>query len=178
MGSMVSFWAARKALPQGYYGTKGRLLRSMNAYRLALRHTPKILERILDDVPASRYADRLAADRFTLLEMVCHLADFEDVFLERMRAALKEDGVEVPDVDEGERAVEKKYGERDLHEELEVFANRRRDLVAFVEECSTEDLARTFTRTGLGRVSIGDYLAMVAGHDLYHLEQATGYLKG
>ncbi len=150
----------------------------MNAYLLALRHTPTIMERILDDVPADRHVERVAEDRFTLLEMVCHLADFEDVYLERMRAALKQDGVEVADVDEGQRAIDKKYDGRDLHQELVVFGNRRRDTVDFLEGLSDENLSRAFTKEGLGRVTIREYLAILSGHDLYHLEQATWYLKG
>lgn len=149
----------------------------MNAYLLALRHTPTILERILDDVPADRYGERVGEDRFTLLEMVCHLADFEDVFQERFRAALKEDGAEVSDVDEAQRALDKKYGERDLRQELEVFANRRRDTVTLLEELSEEDLQRSFTKEGLGRVTLREYNALLLGHDLYHVEQATRYLK-
>lgn len=149
----------------------------MNAYLLALRHTPTILERILDDVPADRYGEKTAEDRFTLLEMVCHLADFEDIYVERMRAALKTDGVEVADIDEGERAREKKYDCRDLHKELEVFGNRRRDTITFLEELSDEQLGRSFTKEGIGRVTIREYLAILSGHDLYHLEQATWHLK-
>ncbi len=150
----------------------------MNGYLLALRHTPTILERILDDVPADRYGERVAEDRFTLLEMVCHQADFEDIYLERMRAALKSDGIEVPDVDEGARALEKKYDGRDLRKELEVFANRRRDTVDFLESLSDEDLGKSFTKEGMGRVTIREYLAILSGHDLYHLEQASWYLRG
>ena len=150
----------------------------MNAYLLALRHTPTTLERILDDVPAERYGDRVAEDRFTLLEMVCHLADFEDVVLDRMRAAKKTDGVAVADWDEGAEAEAKKYGTRDLHKELEVFASRRRDTITFLEEISDEEAARAFTKEGLGRVTIREYLAVVSGHDLYHFEQASWYLKG
>ena len=150
----------------------------MNAYLLALRHTPTILERILDDVPADRYGERVAEDRFTLLEMVCHQADFEDIYLERMRAALKDDGVEVPDVDEEARAKEKKYDGRDLRKELVVFANRRRDTIDFLEGLSDAELGKSFTKEGLGRVTIKDYLAVLSGHDLYHLEQATWYLRG
>ena len=150
----------------------------MNAYLLALAHTPAIFARILDDVPAERFGDRVAEDRFTLLEMVCHLADFEDVVLDRMRAARKEDGVAVPDWDEDAQAKAKKYDCRDLHRELEVFASRRRDTVTFLKELSDEEAARTFTKEGLGRVSVERYVAVVTGHDLYHLEQASRYLKG
>ena len=150
----------------------------MNAYLLALRHTPAILERIVDVIPAERQGERSSEDRFSLLEMVCHLADFEDIYLERMRAALSNDGVEVPDVDEGARAVEKRYAERDLRQELSVFANRRRDTIDFLEGLSDEDLGRSFTKAGMGRVTIGEYLALLAGHDLYHLDQASWHLRG
>ena len=149
----------------------------MNAYLLALRHTPAILERILDDVPPARYAERVGEDRFTLLEMVCHIADFEDIYLERMRAALKQDGVEVPDVDEGQRAIDKRYDCRDLHKELEVFSNRRRDTISFLEELTEEQLGKKFTKEGIGTVTIAQYLAILSGHDIYHIEQATWYLK-
>jgi uncharacterized damage-inducible protein DinB len=149
----------------------------MNAYLLALRHTPVILERILDDVPPARYGERMAEDRFTLLEMVCHMADFEDIYVERMRAALKQDGIEVADVDEGQRAKDKQYDCRDLHKELEVLANRRRDTIDFVEGLSDEQLSRSFTKEGLGKVTIKEYVAILSGHDIYHLEQATWYLK-
>lgn len=149
----------------------------MNAYLLALRHTPAILERILDDVSPARYGDRVSEDRFSLLEMVCHMADFEDIYLERMRAALKQDGVQVPDVDEGKRAQDKKYDCRDLHKELEVLANRRRDTIDFLEGLTDEQLNRSFTKEGIGKVTIKEYLAILSGHDLYHLEQATWYLK-
>lgn len=150
----------------------------MNAYLLALRHTPTILARILDDVPEGRTREKIAADRFSLLEMVCHLADFEDVVLDRMRAAKKTDGVTVPDWDEGAQAQAKKYAARDLHRELEVFASRRRDTVTFLEELSDEEADRAFTKEGLGRMTIREYLAVVSGHDLVHLEQASWYLKG
>lgn len=150
----------------------------MNAYLLALRHTPVILDRILDEIPGGRFGERVAEGRFTLHEMVCHLADFEDVFLERMRAALKTDGAEVPDVDEGQRAIDKRYGERNAREEMEVFANRRRDMISFLEGLSKEQLGHAFTKEGLGRMTIKEYLAAISGHDLYHLEQATWHLKG
>lgn len=150
----------------------------MNAYLLALRHTPAILERILDDVSPARYGDRVSEDRFSLLEMVCHMADFEDIYLERMRAALKQDGVEVADVDEGLRAIEKRYDCRDLHKELEVFGNRRRDTISFLEELTDDQLSKRFTKEGIGMVTIAEYLAILSGHDIYHLEQATWYLKG
>ena len=149
----------------------------MNAYQLSLRHTPTILRRIVDGVPAERRAESLGEDRFTLLEMVCHLADYEDVFLDRMRATVERDLPEFERIDVSERAKTKKYAERDMDEELTVFENRRRDTITFLEERSAEELDRELVQS-FGRMSLKEFVAVLTGHDLYHLEQASEYLRG
>ena len=149
----------------------------MNPYQLSLRHTPEILRRVVDAVPAARQDEALGEERFTLREMVCHLADYEDVFLDRMRAALERDVPAFDRIDVTERAREKRYAERDVWEELVVFANRRRDTIAFLEGLSEAQLARSLTQS-FGTMSIEAFAAVLTGHDLYHLEQASAYLRG
>ena len=149
----------------------------MLAYQLSLRYTPTVLRRIVDGVPAERYAESPGEDRFTLLEMVCHLADYEDVFLDRMRAAVEKDVPEFERIDVTERAKAKRYAERDMDEELMVFENRRRDTITFLEERSAEELDRELVQS-FGRMSLEKFVAVLTGHDLYHLEQASEYLRG
>jgi uncharacterized damage-inducible protein DinB len=149
----------------------------MVAYSLALEHTPVTLRRILDDVRPERQTERVAEDRFTLLEMVAHLADWEDLFLDRMRLANEKPGSPVEVYDEGARATEKRYAERDLQHELDVFENRRRDTLDFLRGLSAEDWQKTFVHPERGTMTIQDQVTMLLGHDLYHLEQATQYMR-
>lgn len=149
----------------------------MTRYSLAIELTPRALFRIIDCVQPARYAERLTEDRFTLLEMVAHLSDMEDVFLERMRLAMRKPGSTVEPVDETKRAVEKRYAERDIHHELDVFDNRRRDTMDFLRGLSPEEWKLHVVHPEFGDMTIEDLTHFVLGHDLYHLEQAAQYLR-
>ncbi|AIE87944.1 DinB family protein [Fimbriimonas ginsengisoli] len=149
----------------------------MVPYTLAIELTPTTLRRLIDCVHADRYAEALEPDRFTLTEMVAHLADWEDLFLDRMRLAHEAPGSTVVVYDEGERAVEKHYSTRDLQHELDVFENRRRDTMDFLNGLSEEEWSKSFLHPQRGPLTIRDQVTMLLGHDLYHLEQASQYLR-
>jgi uncharacterized damage-inducible protein DinB len=144
---------------------------------MAIELTPTTLRRLIDCVPHERYGEAVAPDRFSLTEMVAHLADWEDVFLDRMRLAHEAPGSPVELHDEGERAIEKHYSTRDLQHELDVFENRRRDTVDFLNTLAPADWKKTFQHPERGPLTIQDQVTMLLGHDLYHLEQTSQYLR-
>lgn len=147
----------------------------MNPYLLSLRHTPVILVRMLDQIPAERFAERLHEDRFNLVEIVAHLADCEDIFLDRLRQTVEQPGSTILAFDEGERAIEKHYADRDVHHEAQVFANRRRDTVDFIESLTPEEWGLKATHEERGEQSVSEQISVLCGHDLYHLEQVSEY---
>lgn len=149
----------------------------MGPYSLAIELTPSALRRIVDCVRVDKLQEKIEEDRFSLTEMVAHLADWEDIFLDRMRLAHEHPGSTVVAYDEGERAVEKHYATRDIQHELDVFENRRRDTVDFLRSLCPDDLRKSFRHPERGDVSIEEALTMLLGHDLYHLEQATHFLR-
>lgn len=149
----------------------------MPPYILAIEYTPSALRRIIDCVHHERYAEKLDADRFSLLEMVAHMADAEDILLNRMRLAHEAPGSTVEPFDEGQRAIEKHYSTRDLQHELDVFENRRRDTLDFLEGLAPEEWSKAFQHPERGTMTIQDQVTMLLGHDLYHLEQASHYLR-
>ena len=50
----------------------------------ALNSSPKIVERLLRVFPKTRLDDRSETDRFTPREVIAHLADWEQVILDRV----------------------------------------------------------------------------------------------
>ena len=149
----------------------------MKAYLNSLENTPKTLVNIIDQVKPDKYHDHTDPDRFNLTEMVAHLADFDDIFLDRLRLAHESPGAPVESFDPEARAAEKKYGSRDLHHELDVFENRRRDLVEFLSQLSPDDWNKQFYHPDLGKTSIDEYANIILAHDLSHLSHATSYMK-
>lgn len=144
-------------------------------YQLSLRHIPAVLRRIVDRIPPSKYDQKLAEDRFTLREMVAHLADSEPMFLRRMREAVERNEPTFERVDVMARARQERFAERDLYAELDAFALRRAETVEFLEGLSEAQLARRLTQS-FGTTSIEAFVALLSGHDVYHLEQASAYL--
>ena len=149
----------------------------MKAYLNSLENTPKTLVNIIDQVKPDKYNEVTDPDRFNLTEMVAHLADFDDIFLDRLRLAHESPGASVESFDPDKRAYEKHYRSRDLHHELDVFENRRRDLVDFLNQLSPDDWSKKFHHPDLGETTIDEYANIILAHDLSHLSHATSYMK-
>lgn len=135
-----------------------------------LRATPVVLARLLADLTPAQTDARPDPERFTVREVVAHLADWEAVCHARLQRTLQEDSPELPNWDEDEAAVVGRYDQSDIAERLAVFTERRAATVALLEACAPEDWRRTSRRDG----SPSDLLGMAAihlGHDGYHLEQ-------
>jgi uncharacterized damage-inducible protein DinB len=149
----------------------------MELYIVALSLTPATLTRIIDQVKPDRYSDRLPVDRFSLSEMVAHIADCEEVFQDRMRLAHEHPGSHVEGFDPDERARTHHYADKDLHHELVVFENRRRDTVDFLKSLQGEDWSKTVKHSQWGEMTIAVMASIIIGHDVYHLDQASQYMR-
>lgn len=143
----------------------------------ALEVAPSAFFHVIDDVRPERYRDRVEAERFDLVEVVAHLADLEDVFLDRMRLAHEHPGSPCVGFDPGERCIEKHYGTRDLHHELEVYRNRRNDTLDFIRNLQPGEETRSIQHPMFGELTIATMVGNIVAHDLYHLEQASQYLR-
>lgn len=149
----------------------------MKAYLSSLESTPKTLVNIVDQVKPDKYLDHTDPERFNLAEMVAHLADFDDIFLDRLRLAHEAPGATVESYDPDARAKEKHYDQKDIHHELDVFENRRRDLVDFLNTLTPADWNKQFHHPDLGETTIDEYANIILAHDLSHLAHATSYMK-
>lgn len=150
----------------------------MLPYNLALELTPAALRHIIDCVSPEKHKEPLVGtDRFNLTEMVAHMADSEDFFLDRMVLAHEQPGSTVEAFDAEERAKEKGFSERNLQHELDVFENRRHDTITFLKSLPEESWSKTVIHSELGEMSIAQMVANLTGHDLYHIEQAGQYLR-
>ncbi|MEI7985656.1 MAG: DinB family protein [Armatimonadota bacterium] len=146
-------------------------------YYLQIENTPSTLIRMVDSIRPELYDTSLEGDRFTLKEVVAHLADLEQTWLDRITTAIEFPGKAVEPFNEEARAVEHKYSEKDIHHELEVFDNRRRDTVDYLLRLADDDWANTITHPDKGEMTVLEIVQYITGHDLYHVHQVSQYLK-
>jgi hypothetical protein len=143
----------------------------------ALEETPRIFRYVLGDMTEEQADARLDPDRFTLREAVAHLADWETVLLYRMRRIAEEELPVLPDIDEWDRGIEKRYSGTDWREQLDTLESRRTEMVAFLHEIPAEAWARRGIRPEIGEITLMDIVQLIPIHDVYHIKQAREYLR-
>ena len=112
--------------------------------------------------------------KWSVRQIVCHLADTEIAFSFRLRQALAEPNHVIQPFDQdrwGER-----YGAYDLASALESFASLRRWNLSLLQSLKPEDFSRPLSHPERGPMVFQTLVETMAGHDLNHLKQMEGCL--
>jgi hypothetical protein len=112
------------------------------------------------------------ADAWSVLEIVCHLADEEaEDFRARLRSTLEDPARDWTPIDPAGWATQRNYAEKDLAERLDRFTSERADSVAWLRSLDTPDWSAARVHPEFGSMRAGDLLAAWAAHDALHLRQ-------
>ena len=103
-------------------------------------------------------------------EVVCHIADFEVVYADRMKRALAEFEPTVFGGDPDTFAASLAYPQRPVEAELLVIEGVRRQMEGILESLTPRDLARCVRHAEAGLVPLGQLLSDIAAHIPHHLE--------
>ncbi len=117
---------------------------------------------------------RPAPDRWSILEVACHLADEEvEDFRTRVDYALHRPGESWPPIDPEGWVAERGYAGRDLQGETARFVGLRAESVAWLRGLEAPDWTAGGTHPRLGPLDAGALLANWLAHDLIHVRQIT-----
>ena len=145
----------------------------------ALAGTPDVVERLLAGLHADdpRWDFRPDPDRFTLREVVAHLADWEPIHLERIRRMQDEENPVMPNIDEEKMAIENDYAHSDPHGSLEWLRGGRVKIAERLKALGGSEWTRPGYREGVGPVTIEVLTTFVVAHDGYHTRQIAQWLS-
>ena len=144
----------------------------------ALGSAPALFEHLLTGLTDEEADRRPDPDRFTLREVMAHLADWEPVFLDRLSRMCAEDHPTLPGYDEGQWAIDHEYAKTDWRSQSRLFAERRRTLVAFLRSRAPGDWPRTADRPEIGTLTVESQALLIPLHDTYHLRQIAEWREG
>lgn len=152
--------------------------RAKNYLLSGLEANPNVLHHLLKDLGAedARWDTRPDPERFTLREMVAHLADWEPINLMRLTRMRDEENPFIPDIDEGEIAIKNNYAASDPIASVTQYVEGRKAVVAFLRELPEEAWQRIAQREFLGEMDIAAQATLILGHDGYHLQQTLDWL--
>ena len=133
--------------------------------------TAKKLEQLIKGVPAARLKKRPAADKWSVSEILAHLADAEIVGSFRMRFILGAPGAPIVAFNQDDWAASMRYEKRDPRKSIELFRSLREGNLTMLKSLTPEQWKSYGMHSERGKETIERITLMFAGHDLNHLRQ-------
>jgi hypothetical protein len=141
----------------------------------ALESAPALFDHLIVGLTDDEADRRPDPARFTIREAMAHLADWEPVFLSRMRRICEEDEPLLEGYDEGQWAVDHNYASTDVFEQSRLFGERRAHMVEFLRSRNPADWQRIGDRPEIGRITLETLTLLIPLHDTYHLRQIAAW---
>ncbi len=138
-----------------------------------LIHDYEIGPKLLRDAVAGMTREQLLArpvpGRWSTLEVVCHIADFEPVYADRMKRIIAENEPTMFGGDPDLFAARLAYHERDLETELTMIEAVRRHVTAILRAIEPSDFLRTGRHSADGPLTLATILQRIANHIPHHI---------
>jgi len=141
------------------------------------RATAARLKKAITGLTAAQLKWRPQPAKWSIAEILAHLADAEIVASWRMRSVIGENGVTIQPFDQDAWASVFNYQGRDARRSLELFRTLRENNLAMLKEISKETWDNYGMHLERGKESIARLARMFAGHDTNHTLQVEGIVK-
>jgi len=122
---------------------------------------------------AEQVRARPVAGTWSTLDVVCHLADTEGLFAERMKRVIVEDRPPLPVADPDRYSAALAYGDRNADEEVAVVGAIRKQMARILRAQPTE----AWQRVGIHSTDGEKTLEQIAAKAVMHLEHHLGFIR-
>ena len=139
--------------------------------------TAKKLEQLMKRVPRRKLMQRPAPGKWSIGEIVAHLADDELVGAYRIRKILEDPGTAIQSFDQDKWAATGKYARCDPKKSLELFRALRQANLTLLKSLDKPQWQQHGVHAERGVESIAAITKHFACHDLNHLKQIETMLR-
>jgi hypothetical protein len=144
-----------------------------------LAATPETITGLLRGVDEAQARSAVGGDEnWSVIEVICHLRDAEEIGFGRMQAMRDQDKPIVAGWDQNALALEKKYAEADLAPTLAAFIDTRTQYVAALKALTPEQWERSGKHNETGDITILTHALHRAYHDAIHCAQIARQILG
>ncbi|MGA2856979.1 MAG: DinB family protein [Candidatus Sulfotelmatobacter sp.] len=141
------------------------------------RATVGKLRKLIHGLTAKQMKWRPEPAKWSIAEIVAHLADTEIAASWRMRSVIGENGVTTQPFDQDAWASVFQYQKRDVRRSLEVFRVLRENNLALLKEIPREAWDNYGMHLERGKETVTHLTRMFAGHDSNHVLQIERIVK-
>jgi hypothetical protein len=130
---------------------------------------PQLLREAVRGMNREQLVARPVPGKWSTLEVVCHIADFEIVGADRIKRVIAQNQPTLPDGDEKAFAEALHYHDRELEEELQLIGGIRASTTRILRALKEEDFARIGTHTAAGPLTLQQFVERMAKHIRHHV---------
>lgn len=131
---------------------------------------PDLLRQATRGLSAEQLRARPIAGQWSTLEVVCHVADFEIVYADRIKRVLAEHEPTLFGGNPDQFAARLAYHQRDLEEELAVVESVRRSVGRILRTLEERDFTRVGRHSVDGPLTLGTLLERITQHIPHHVQ--------
>lgn len=142
-----------------------------------LKNSPLKIKKLLKGVPKRVLYKRPEPNKWSVAEIVAHLAETELVLGWRYRSAVEKNGVTLQPFEQDDWAENSQYQKTDIYEMLEMYAVLRKANVKFLLGLPKEKWENYGMHQERGKETIRHIMNLEAGHDINHFKQIERILK-
>lgn len=107
--------------------------------------------------------------KWSTRQVICHIADFEPVYADRMKRVIAEEGPTMFGGDPDRFAARLAYDQRDLDVELQMIEAIRNHVATILKTLAPEDFERTGNHSERGPLTLKVLLTSVTNHIPHHI---------
>jgi hypothetical protein len=130
---------------------------------------PGALRRAVAGMSREQLRARPVTGKWSTLEVLCHLADFEPIMADRMKRIIAEERPALLGASEVRFAAALAYQERDAEEELILIERTRSQMARILRTLPAEALARVGVHNERGPRTLEQFLTSTTGHIPHHV---------
>jgi hypothetical protein len=131
---------------------------------------PQLLRHAVSGLSHEQLTARPVASKWSTLEVVCHLADFDPILADRMKRIIAEDKPQLLGADEKKFAAALAYHHRDVEEELTIIERTREQLARILRTLTEEAFQRVGLHNERGPLTLERLLTITTNHIPHHVQ--------
>ena len=130
---------------------------------------PKLLREAIAGMSNEQLDVRPVPGKWSTREVVCHIADFEPIYGDRMKRVIAEDEPTLFGGDPDVFATRLAYSSRDIEEELAIIEVTRSQMARIMQTLKPQDFERTGLHSEDGPLTLENLLKRITGHIPHHV---------
>src|SRR5262249_1489901 len=130
----------------------------------------EMLRKSVAGMTRERLLARPVAGKLSTLEVVCHLADFEPIYADRMKRVIAEERPTLLGADQNRFAAALAYQDRAIEEELAIIEQTRRQMARILRTLPAEALTRVGVHNERGPRTLEQLLTGAIDHLPHHVK--------